>query len=63
MAYARRTFGGNMQIGDLVKYNGVDADGGSIAFITGLRPNGYDCYIMINGQIWLVTLADLELIA
>ena len=51
-----------MQIGDLVKYNGVDADGGSIAIVTGLRPNGYDCYIMINGQIWLVTQADLELI-
>ncbi len=49
-----------MQVGDLARYLG---EGGGVGIVTGLRPNGYDCYIMINGQIWLVTQADLELIA
>ncbi len=57
MAYARRTFGGNMQIGDLVRYLG---DGGGVGIIKGFRPNGYDCYVLINGQTWLVTIASLE---
>jgi len=49
-----------MQVGDLIRY--CDDDG-YIGIVTGLRPNGYDCYVMINGQTWLVTIASLEVIA